>query len=1693
MAHPPRRADPVLGACTLNVGQGGLSPARLGAVLNWAEGSPHHIFFLQECTGAASPFHAARHTRGAELGWRGHWFFEPGTPHSKGCMVLLKPTPHLQDPVQVACERPGARGRVLRVDVLLAGRPASLVCVYAPADPLQRPSFYAEVLPECLPAPEARLVLLGGDLNCITSELDYCQPGAPRAAQRVAEPGAARLRQLMAGAGAAPRLVDSWRRLHPHQVDVTHRSAASSTGARLDRWLLSPELDGWVLDAAVQPLRPVATDHLPAVVVLRPPPQVRLGPGLPRLSPLACDDPETRAVVRRELLAAGGRLAAGPGPHGPPGAWRMALWLQTKQRVLHLVQRLERHRRREAERRRQGLEAGARAARAHWLAALAAHADGPTVAAAGVQASAAADAVVRRHGEAGDRRLDTCALLGHVYWGPTYWFHSRARPPQLPTCVRRLQDGAGEPPITLDTAAGTAAALAVFTQHYSGARPGGVFAAKPHDADARRRLLDALDVRLSPPQALEAEGPGGDGALHADELTCAMQAQARGKAPGLDGLPVEFYAAFWAELCPLLHAAVLEAFHAAQPAALAALLAGVLTLVPKPGKPADTVAGYRPITLLPVDARIVARAVADRLHVPLDLLVSVTQSAFIEGRDISDAVHYHWCLSEYMRARQPALYALLLDLAGAYDNVDWQLLQDTMRSMGFHARGHVQWARLLHSGATGRILLNGHLGPDFPITSGLLQGSGVSPLYWCIVLQPLDAQLRSLAAAGRVLTPLVPCSATAQGTVVLRPAFPMQAHADDIAAWGLSPACVETVVGPDGCGLLAAAGGPSLSAAKSLLQLLGSPAAVATLVLAAAVAAAAAGALVVDGAAAAAAGPAGARVAVAGDRAAALAPPAGAGPAAPPAGQLAAAQAAVAAGLRGPGGLPFAPLQATVRYLGTPTGPLLPRAAVQAAAYDHQPTAIAAVATRWRALDLGIISRAHVAMQCLAAKLVFQLAYVQPQPRQLAAMQHAIRRYVAAEPGGGGGGPGGSSLHPCEAACAMPVGEGGLGYPSLDAFAVAMQAKLVAHLVGPRHRSWQAVTRTLLADPTTGLASWVVTSPGALRLPRELTRLQPHVDAFARLAVDRIVAPQAQSFFSAMAEPLLHNPLVAPELQALLLGGPDMAGVFVHAEVRGWRYVRDVRATLWAARAGPPPLAVMMAVQVVLRCLPAKWAEWVQLLEPPPAPWLVAALPAQPGRQQPVQVVRQLGGGTLRWVDPSGRLQLLRPGDWAAWGWQRLPVEQLEWVPAHVIVLPKSERSLTLQERHQRHLPADARPPWPVDYWLLGPWDAVWLDPEVWGWREGARLVPLAAFTVRSARLRLTRRAWAASEAARRDAGVPYVAGRGVWPATWGRRPAIGPAPRFDSGALQRAEERQRAAFAARRQAEEEAARVAEGGRPLGERAAEDLAPWARDVARRPLARRPPADRRAGNAPPVQLVAAGELGGGGVPVSVSSTAAWRALRHPALWEAHRAVAWKALHGAVMVGAYRLRIDDRLPSATACCAACAVAGRPGELETLAHAFVDCPAVRPALDWLRGVYAALSGQPAPPADPLVVVCAAPWAWVPAQPVLWLHLRVAFLGCVWAARAVGGVSARGLVEEVITSLRRGLERDWRRVSGQVKAAAVGVVPLVWFRGSPPHLTARAFTARWPGAGGWYEGEPGVGQPVVRLSAVWPVALPA
>jgi hypothetical protein len=66
-----------------------------------------------------------------------------------------------------------------------------------------------------------------------------------------------------------------------------------------------------------------------------------------------------------------------------------------------------------------------------------------------------------------------------------------------------------------------------------------------------------------------------------------------------------------------------------------------------------------------------------------------------------------------------------------------------------------------------------------------------------------------------------------------------------------------------------------------------------------------------------------------------------------------------------------------------------------------------------------------------------------------------------------------------------------------------------------------------------------------------------------------------------------------------------------------------------------------------------------------------------------------------------------------------------------------------------------------------------------------------------------------------------------------------------------------------------------------------------------------------------------------------------------------------------------------------------------MESLSHLFVHCPVVRPAVAWLRGVWAMLVAGMVPPLDARVLLAGDHAVWDPgggeAGAGLWTHLRL------------------------------------------------------------------------------------------------------
>ncbi|CAE6930547.1 unnamed protein product, partial [Symbiodinium sp. CCMP2456] len=234
------------------------------------------------------------------------------------------------------------------------------------------------------------------------------------------------------------------------------------------------------------------------------------------------------------------------------------------------------------------------------------------------------------------------------------------------------------------------------------------------------------------------------------ELDQAFMRLKPGKALPGSCAPAALWKRFQEQVKPLL---LLQYDHHLRPGASTlpqAWCLSELVLLPKPGKPMKSPAHLRPISLLPLQAKLLAAVLAQRLQGPAnEFLQQIPQYAYVSGRSPSQALErvISHCASvrklvqdntNNIHGRRSGrtglgLYGgchLSLDISCAYDHVPWSSLQTALRAAAV-PENLIQAVLLVHHTAGLHIK---HCGMEKVVSlkRGLRQGCGLSPLLWAI-------------------------------------------------------------------------------------------------------------------------------------------------------------------------------------------------------------------------------------------------------------------------------------------------------------------------------------------------------------------------------------------------------------------------------------------------------------------------------------------------------------------------------------------------------------------------------------------------------------------------------------------------------------------------------------------------------------------------------------------------------------------------------------------------------------------------------------------------------------------------------------------------------------------------------------------------------------------------------------------------
>uniref|UniRef100_A0A803JST4 Reverse transcriptase domain-containing protein n=1 Tax=Xenopus tropicalis TaxID=8364 RepID=A0A803JST4_XENTR len=224
------------------------------------------------------------------------------------------------------------------------------------------------------------------------------------------------------------------------------------------------------------------------------------------------------------------------------------------------------------------------------------------------------------------------------------------------------------------------------------------------------------------------------------EIYEAIKAFPPRKAAGSDGLPIEIYQRFHKELTPHLTKLYNNALTAGT--LPPSLYNATIVLLSKPGKDPKYSDSYRPISLLTTDIKILAKVLANSLGKVILQLVHEDQTGFMPGKSTAPNIRRLYTNLTYPHSNTGQRTIVALDIAKAFDTVEWSYLWLVMEKFGIGQK-YINMVKLLYNSPNASIRINGELTLPFTLGRGTRQGCPLSPLLFALAMEPFAQHIRS--------------------------------------------------------------------------------------------------------------------------------------------------------------------------------------------------------------------------------------------------------------------------------------------------------------------------------------------------------------------------------------------------------------------------------------------------------------------------------------------------------------------------------------------------------------------------------------------------------------------------------------------------------------------------------------------------------------------------------------------------------------------------------------------------------------------------------------------------------------------------------------------------------------------------------------------------------------------------------------
>lgn len=239
--------------------------------------------------------------------------------------------------------------------------------------------------------------------------------------------------------------------------------------------------------------------------------------------------------------------------------------------------------------------------------------------------------------------------------------------------------------------------------------------------------LRESDPKLSPERKSDLECN-----ISIDELTQAVKSMPNGKSPGFDGLPVELYKILWSRISDIFHKAINLCIQRGE--LMTSARKGVITLVPKKDRNLAFIKNWRPITLLNVEYKIIAKALASRIKNVLPDIIDAEQTRFMAGRSIFENIRSAIEVIEYSLTLNEPNILMSIDYEKCFDLIEHRSIWGTMKQLNFGDK-FIAMVKMLYTGFSSCVQNNGFTSPFFEINRSVFQGSPLSSFLFLLCSQ----------------------------------------------------------------------------------------------------------------------------------------------------------------------------------------------------------------------------------------------------------------------------------------------------------------------------------------------------------------------------------------------------------------------------------------------------------------------------------------------------------------------------------------------------------------------------------------------------------------------------------------------------------------------------------------------------------------------------------------------------------------------------------------------------------------------------------------------------------------------------------------------------------------------------------------------------------------------------------------------